>query len=150
MSFLTFLILFFIVICIFSFAIVGSCKYTPYSKDLMATNRYNRESFGNFKNEPLGYTSTSTNQDMDDLQNRELQSSNMGANVNGCHKMMGFNGLFCNSQQSQDPKNPVDIYSTAKGSLECQSYGYMNSRGYLCMDDNQKKLLTTRGGNAMG
>ena len=144
MSFLTFLILFFIVICIFSFAAVGSCKYTPYSKDIMATNRYNRESFRNFKNAPLGYTSTSTNQDMDDLQNRELQSSN----VNGCRKIMGFNGLFCDSQQ-QDPANPVDIYSTAAGSLDCKSYGYMNSRGYLCMDDNQKKMLTTRGGNAM-
>ena len=148
MSFLTFLILFFIIIFIFSFAAVGSCKYSPYSKDIMATNRYNRESFGNFKNTPLGYTSTSTSQDMDDLQNKELSASNMGANVNGCRKIMGFNGLFCDS--NREPSNPVDIYSTAKGSLDCQSFGYMNSRGYLCMDENQKKLLTSRGGNAIG
>ena len=145
MSFLTFLVIFLVIIFIFSFAIVGSCRYVPYSKDIMSTNKYNREAFHNLKNEPLGYASASNHQYMDDLKNQELQSS---PNSCSCRKISGFNGLFCDS--NKDPNNPVDIYSTAQGSSECKSYGYHNSRGFLCLDDNQKRLLTTRGGNASG
>jgi hypothetical protein len=56
-------------------------------------------------------------------------------------------GLF----GSQDLSSKLDIYSDAKGGLseECalKSGGMSNSQGYLCLDDNQRMLLTTRGGN---
>lgn len=48
----------------------------------------------------------------------------------------------------------IDSYSKAKGGLneECmqRSSGLSNSQGYLCLDDEQIKLLRTRGGNQSG
>jgi hypothetical protein len=44
----------------------------------------------------------------------------------------------------------LDIYSQAKGDLNCQAGPYTNSMGYLCMDDNQKQALQTRGFNQTG
>jgi hypothetical protein len=64
-----------------------------------------------------------------------------------CQSSVGFGGLLCSPD---DNSNPKDIYSHAKGSLGCKSYGYSNSRGFLCMDPEQLRLLTTRGGNASG
>ena len=69
--------------------------------------------------------------------------------VGECSKYQGFDGLFCTPASAQE-SNPTDIYSQAAGRSDCKSYGYMNSRGFLCMDDKQVQLLTTRGGNASG
>ena len=44
----------------------------------------------------------------------------------------------------------LDIYSRAKGDLNCEAGPYTNSMGYLCMDDNQKQALQTRGYNQTG
>lgn len=66
-----------------------------------------------------------------------------------CGKYQGFDGLFC-TPASAHASNPTDIFSQAAGRSDCKSYGYMNSRGFLCMDDKQVQLLTTRGGNASG
>jgi hypothetical protein len=73
-----------------------------------------------------------------------------GAGVSGdCSKYQGFDGLFC-TPASAHSSNPTDIFSQAAGRPDCKSYGYTNSRGFLCMDDKQVQLLTTRGGNASG
>ena len=68
-----------------------------------------------------------------------------------CRRLTGFDGVFCSPTPTGNAhQNPVDIYSQATGSQTCQSYGYMNSRGYLCMNQEQIKLLRSRGGNATG
>jgi hypothetical protein len=69
-----------------------------------------------------------------------------------CRRLTGFDGVFCSPTPTgvSEAKNPVDIFSQASGSQTCQSYGYMNSRGYLCMDQEQIRLLRSRGGNATG
>lgn len=59
----------------------------------------------------------------------------------------GFEGLH--SAPYAETK-PLDIFSQAQGGLECKSYGYSNSKGPLCLDATQIKLLSTRGGNATG
>ena len=41
----------------------------------------------------------------------------------------------------------LDIYSQAKGGLDCEPNPYSNSKGYLCLDAKQSTLLKTRGGN---
>ena len=69
--------------------------------------------------------------------------------IGECSKYQGFDGLFC-TPASAHASNPTDIFSQAAGRSDCKSYGYMNSRGFLCMDDKQVQLLTTRGGNASG
>ena len=66
-----------------------------------------------------------------------------------CKKVGGFPGygVFCSP--SSKPEN-IDIYSKAKGDLSCESLGYYNSKGQLCLDENMKRMLTTRGANATG
>ena len=75
----------------------------------------------------------------------------------GDHQMMsgnvhsvpveGFQGL--QSSPYLESKT-IDTFSQAVGGLECKSYGYSNSKGPLCLDASQIKLLSTRGGNATG
>jgi hypothetical protein len=64
---------------------------------------------------------------------------------NTCQKVDGFDGILCSPDYNG---NPCDIYSTSEGSLSNKSYGYTNSRGFLDMNSEQLRLLTTRGGNA--
>jgi hypothetical protein len=66
-----------------------------------------------------------------------------------CKKVDGFPGygVFCTP--SSAPQT-IDIFSQAKGDLTCESLGYSNSRGPICMDENMKRMLTTRGANATG
>lgn len=65
--------------------------------------------------------------------------------IASCKSVTGFDGLLCSPDGSEKPN---DIFSDTEGSLECKSYGYSNSRGNLCLNPEQVRLLTTRGGNA--
>lgn len=44
----------------------------------------------------------------------------------------------------------LDMYSLSRGSQSCTPSPYSNSQGYLCMNPEQVKLLSTRGGNQTG
>ena len=128
------LCLFFIVAVILFFTVSGSSRIVPYGADLMQTNHY--ENFGNPKYGPLEYNETS--------------GARMPASTAGeCKKVAGFQGVYCPANQEGAMK-PNEVFSQASGSPDCQSMGYSNSRGFLCMNAEQKRLLTTRGGNASG
>lgn len=95
---------------------------------------------------PLEYTHVSAPTiAKDDINSLNLISKELSE----CKKVDGFsrNGIFCTP--SSKPEN-VDIYSQAKGDLKCEGLGYFNSRGSLCMDENMKRMLSTRGANAVG
>lgn len=62
-----------------------------------------------------------------------------------CRTIAGFDGLVCAPEFNG---NPYDIYSTSHGSPSNKSYGYTNSQGFLEMNSEQLRLLTTRGGNS--
>ena len=62
-------------------------------------------------------------------------------------KVEGFQGL--QSSPIAEEK-PIDTFSKNTGSLTCPSYGYYNSKGQLCLDDAQVRLLKTRGANSTG
>ena len=67
----------------------------------------------------------------------------------GCKKVHGMNGLFC-SPLSSDVDN-LDKFADAEGRLSCtDSSGLINSKGGLCLSDDHRRLLTTRGGNSTG
>jgi hypothetical protein len=67
----------------------------------------------------------------------------------GCKKVHGMNGLFC-SPLSSDVDN-LDKFADAEGKLNCtDNSGLSNSKGGLCLTDDHKRLLTTRGGNSTG
>ena len=93
---------------------------------------------------PLEYTDVSAPTTAKD----DLSSLNLiGEQTSECKKVDGFSGVFCTP--SSKPES-IDIYSQAKGDNKCDSLGYFNSRGSLCMDENMKRMLTTRGANAVG
>lgn len=63
-------------------------------------------------------------------------------------RVPGLSGVF---GPGETTNKMLDIYSTAQGSLadKCASTSseMSNSMGYLCLNQDQLKLLTTRGGN---
>lgn len=59
-------------------------------------------------------------------------------------KINGFDGLMSSPGAIQ---NLNEIYVGTKSNSTCKSYGYTNSTGNLCLNANQIKLLSTRGGN---
>jgi len=63
-----------------------------------------------------------------------------------CGKVWGFNGLFC---QPGVADHEIDPYYTAPSDMTCQGSGLTKGRGNLCLNAEQQKLLTTRGGNSV-
>jgi len=62
-------------------------------------------------------------------------------------KVAGFKGLYGSPYEGQ---KPIGFMYNNKGSTTCKNFGYTNSQGFICMSENDIKLLTTRGGNATG
>jgi hypothetical protein len=116
----------------------GSNKFTPYSFHSSTLKGHPYEGFSG-----LEYTTYPNNTSVDSYKSKEIQESPVVPGDK--RRVLGFDGLLVSSEF--DDKS-IDIYSQAKGDNKCQSYGYMNSMGYLCMDKNQLSLLTSRGGNA--
>lgn len=64
---------------------------------------------------------------------------------NTCKTVHGINGLFCAPSNVADN---LDKFANAEGKLDCkESSGLSNSKGGLCLSDEHKRLLSTRGGN---
>lgn len=58
----------------------------------------------------------------------------------------GFDGLMSSPGATH---NLNDLFIGTKSDAKCESYGYMNSTGNLCLNDHQIKLIKTRGGNGV-
>lgn len=65
---------------------------------------------------------------------------------NGCKKVEGF-GLM---PAPYGVEAPIDRFSALKSSKTCAGSQYSTSTGYICMDKEAEKLLSTRGGNISG
>lgn len=130
-----FSILFTILIILLFITVFTSCiDVVPYSREGIFTNMYPySEGF-------TEYTTYPDNNSKDSYTKYDITSTTKD------NKYMGYNGLL--SSPDATASNPVDIYSQAQGSTDCKSYGLANSKGFLCMNPEQVRLLTTRGGNA--
>jgi hypothetical protein len=62
-------------------------------------------------------------------------------------KVSGFKGL---QSRAYDDEKMVGFMYNNEGSPTCKPFGYTNSKGNICLSGEDIKLLTTRGGNAMG
>jgi hypothetical protein len=109
----------------------GCSKVSPYHKDNVFQRYFKYEGFAPLS--PADFDSSST-----------LKANTVTTPV---VKVEGFEGLM---SSPYGENMMVDIYSQAKGSPTCAPSTYSNSTGYLCMDEKQKQLLTTRGGNSTG
>jgi len=134
---------FIFIIVIFLCALFSGVPTSRYNMPLFS-KAYPYEGFDSMS--PLDYTPVNdpTNAYDDTLSVRQIQPKMMD-----CKKVGGFDGLgvFCTPTT---PEQKVDIYSAAEGKLDCDGYGYSNSKGGLCMDKTMISLLQSRGGNATG
>lgn len=112
-----------------------SCgSYTPYSFSMASKlPQYPYEGFTSYATYP-------EHKSIDSSESKLIIQSQMG----NATKVKGFAGLLVSPNS---PEMPLDTYSQAKGDNTCKSYGYMNSTGFLCLNPDQIKQLTTRGGN---
>ena len=139
-----FIILLFVAIMVVTVWFSGSSVYLPYTASI-ASRHAAYEGFSS-QLSPLEYGSTQNKLATDDTY---LSYSITGSNQD-CKKVSGFDGqgVFCNPQSNYE--NKIDIYSEAEGSLQCGGNGYYNSKGGLCLNENQVNQLRTRGGNSTG
>lgn len=68
----------------------------------------------------------------------------IGEDKEPCRKIYGFDGLYCVPDKTLETNDPL---SKAEGKKDCLGIGLTNSRGNLCLDENNMNLLITRGGN---
>jgi len=135
-----------LVVLLLGALIMNSQNFVPANELNTFTKNYPyNEGFKSIKelDRKTEYSTYPDNNPLDSYSKWEITPNN-----NSCYKVMGINGLVCSP--SVNDTNPKDIYSEAKGSLDCPSYGLSNSKGFLCLDNKQKLLYTTRGGNASG
>lgn len=115
--------------------LLSTPSYQPYSPEIMYQGMYPYEGFRSNDSTSTSYPEYKS---MDD--ERVETTSPL-------KKVQGFSGLLSSVDYVAKPN---DFLSETRGSSECRgsSYGYSNSRGFLCMSPEQVQLLTTRGGNA--
>lgn len=68
------------------------------------------------------------------------------------NKKEGFEGFHGSSYNQETPIDKFDPYGKTKGSTDCigNSSSLHNSKGGLCLSNEQIYLLKSRGGNATG
>jgi hypothetical protein len=109
----------------------GCSKVSPYHKDNVFQRYFKYEGFAPLS--PADFDSSST-----------LKANNVTTPV---VKVEGFEGLH---SAPFGADKTIDTFSQVPGSATCAPSPYSNSLGYLCLDEKQKQLLNTRGGNSTG
>lgn len=64
-----------------------------------------------------------------------------------CKKVHGFKGLQCCPNANPEM---FDKFAFTEGKKGCDGIGLFNSKGSLCLNKDQTRLLMTRGGNMSG
>jgi hypothetical protein len=136
---------------VIAFSSCSNCqKFVPYSEGRAEYAAY-RE--GMEPNRPMIYSTYPNNQSVDtkDAYNVQNTTTNQGS---GPVQPPGvrLQGFGPNLYSGMDNDKPVDMFGPTPGSLQCfeRSFGLAKSTGPLCINADQSKLLTTRGGNAGG
>ena len=128
-----------ILLLIISSLVASSTRFIPYDEKTIFAKQFPFEGFAN-----LDYSGSQGAKVTD-----SMNAFNIDSKAPECSKVFGFDGLYCSPSTAS---KSYDIYSEAKGDTSCvgKSSGLSNSRGGLCLDNNQTAMLTTRGGNATG
>jgi len=131
------IVVFIIVILVSLFGTAVSFK--PYNERTIFSKQFPYEGFATVKS--TEYTTYPNHNSIDSYTAHDVKP------ITGPSRLWGFDGLY-SSPDSDD--NSLDVFSKAKSSNQCKSSGLSNSTGFLCLDENQQKLLGSRGGNARG
>jgi len=62
-------------------------------------------------------------------------------------KVAGFNGL---QSGAYGEEKIIGFMYNNDANTSCKPFGYTNSKGNICLSEGDIKMLTTRGGNALG
>lgn len=100
----------------------------PYNKNTLFPKYYKYEGLTNSEGEEV----TDENEEEKKKKNEES------------FKTEGFQGL---QPSPYVEEKPIDVFSSLPAGSSCAPSPYSNSKGYLCLDENAKNLLLTRGGN---
>ena len=113
-----------LVVVIFATSIYSCCSFKPYSVNNIFSNKFSK-----YEN----MTGTKEEEDTEE-------------------EVEGFQGMSDETiYASVNDNAPIDSFSKLEGSLSSEGCaGLTNSQGPLVCNDEQKKLLSTRGGNATG
>jgi hypothetical protein len=128
-----------VIFLIIASALLSSCTVvSPYSEDSIFSKQYKYEGFGDYSS-----ATAQSNSDSPSM------SHSIATNATECKKIYGFDGLFCKPYVAD---GKLDPFGDAEANASCKgkSSGLANSKGYLCLNEKQISLLSTRGGNATG
>lgn len=68
----------------------------------------------------------------------------IGEDKEACRKVYGFDGLYCAPNSALQTN---DVLGKLEGKKDCQGVGLTNSMGNVCLNEDHKTMLITRGGN---
>ena len=116
----------------------GCVKVSPYYKDNLFPRYFNYEGFAPLSPSEFSASGPGPTTGLEGTGNTAAKPA---------VKVEGFEGLH-SAPFGTDPL--IDTFSQVPGSAACTPSPYSNSLGYLCLDEKQKQLLNTRGGNSTG
>jgi hypothetical protein len=128
-----------VILVVIFFSLSSAAAFVPYSPSTLFSKEYKYEGFKGGE-----YTTYPANASIDSYTSRDIKDTTSGQ---ACKRVWGFDGLLCNPSSSDAS---IDTFSKASSSTTCASSGLTNSTGFLCLDANQSKLMSSRGGNATG
>ena len=139
MTLLNILVIILFVLLIVTVTTASCANFKPHSADTVFEKHSKFEVFAN-NGQLLDYSNKDSNKMVDTNKQYLIKPEAE------CKKIFGFDGLYC-SPKEESVK--IDTIGTSEGNAKCvgKSSGLSNSMGGLCLSDNQKKLLATRGGN---
>lgn len=117
------------VLIIFSLSNTGP---VPYSKNTLFPKYYKYEGL--------------TNQDGEEI----MEATDGGEKKKKDEESLKTEGFQGIQSSPYGQEKPIDIFSGLPSGNSCAPSPYSNSKGYLCLDENAKNQLLTRGGNQTG
>ena len=113
--------------------IVTPQSYVPYYKDTPFSRQFKYEGMTNMGNTASLYESSPL------LQDKKKSEED------GKEKVEGFQGL---QSAPYGKSEMIDRFGSLKSTTKCENSIFSTSTGFVCLDDETKKLLASRGGNA--
>lgn len=107
--------------------------YVPYSKATLFSKQFKYEGM------------TSIADTASKFENTPLVNEKKSVEKDGKEKVEGFQGLQTSPYTDYAP---IDRLGQLKSTTKCEQSIFSTSTGFVCLDDETKKLLASRGGNA--
>ena len=135
----TFFLLVLLVVILMTTMCVSCMSFKPYRADTIFAKESKFEGFTTTKPD-TSYSNSADGSNVDSSYSSYL----INDTDKSCKKVFGFNGVYCDPSGAPEK---LDAFGETKGDLDCfgKSSGMSNSTGGLCLSEEHKMLLSTRG-----